>query len=106
MKKDELLKVRSEIIKNTLPVVLGDMDDKYAQFEILLRVIQSGSASDADIFKKAYDIAQSLEDQNTRLDSLMRLLDEVDIALGTINERPPANSSDAADPIAQENSGE
>jgi len=79
---DKLKEIRQQIVNTSLPLLLNnDGEDKQAKFEIILQVIRAGTITDESIYQRAYDLANSLEDETTRLDALMRLLDEVDYEL-------------------------
>lgn len=52
----------------------GDATDR---FGILLRIIQSGGATN-DIYQQAYEAARQIQDKDEQLNSLLALLDEVD----------------------------
>ncbi len=89
MNKEELQKLREKTIESALPGILaGDAGDKQANFEMVIRMIQAGAARSNSVFNKAFELANGIEDENARMDALLRLLDEIDIALGGGNNAP------------------
>jgi ribosomal protein L12E/L44/L45/RPP1/RPP2 len=60
-----------------MPLVLDTSVNGGDRFSLLLRLIQAGNASE-EVYRRAYESAQQIEDANERLDALISLLDEVD----------------------------
>ncbi|MCL2870004.1 hypothetical protein FWF48_04380 [Candidatus Saccharibacteria bacterium] len=81
MDKDKLLTLREKILSKSLPLVMGDNDNKQAQFETILRIIQAETINNEDIYEKAFDVADSIDDESAKMDAMMRLLDEIDYQL-------------------------
>lgn len=79
MDRTDLASLRNRILNDVVPLVLNG-EPSAEQFEVILRIIQSGNAT-GDIYKKAYASAQKIEDRNGRLDALLALMDEIDFDL-------------------------
>ena len=80
MNKDELLKLRQQVLNDILPLASEGIDSGVDQFSILLRVLQAGGTN-VDVYKKAYEAASLIEEKIDRLDSLVSLLDEINYGI-------------------------
>lgn len=78
MDKNELLLLRKQILETVSPLVLNGEGDARSQLGLLLDVIRSGGGG-ADIYKKAYELANGIEDQGERASALLELLSEVEL---------------------------
>jgi hypothetical protein len=77
MDRQELTKLREQILGDIAPMILDSVELGADRFSLLLRLIQSGGA-DAAIYKKAYESAKAIEDKGEQLNALLALLDEID----------------------------
>ncbi|MBC7565302.1 hypothetical protein H7100_03700 [Candidatus Saccharibacteria bacterium] len=80
MNKDELLALRERLLAEITPLVIDNAGDGTDRFSLLMRVIQSGHATN-DVYVRAYESAKSIEETPEKLDALMALLDEVEVDL-------------------------
>lgn len=80
MNKDELIALREQLLAEITPLVIENVGDGADRFSLLLRIIQSGHATE-DIYTKAFKSAHAIEDTAEKLDALMALLDEVEVDL-------------------------
>lgn len=78
MTNSELLSLREQVLKDVMPLVLESTNAGPDRFSLLLRIIQAGNAS-SEIYKRAYETANKIEDSDDRLQALLSLLDEIDI---------------------------
>lgn len=88
MNKEELLLLRKQILDAVSPLVLNGEGDARSQLELLLGVIRSGGGG-ADIYRRAYELANGLEDPGDRASALLELLSEVELDIehtGTDND--------------------
>lgn len=90
MDKSQASELRDKILEDIKPLMLGGVADGPEKFELLMRIIQTGKATN-DIFVRAYDSAKLIEDQEERLDALLSLLDEIDFSSEQKDDNP--NSS-------------
>lgn len=81
MTNDQLQQLRARILSDVVPLVVSSSDE-IEKFDITLRLIQSGSASQ-ELYQQAYESAKSIPDDQEKLGALMALLDEVELDLGT-----------------------
>lgn len=89
MTHDELIALRTKILTDIQPLAIGMVESESDQFDLLLRIIQTGVAG-AEVYNKAYTVAQSIENVQDRLDSLMAIVDEIDFEVGRLeDERGP-----------------
>jgi len=77
MDKDQANLLRDKILEDIQPLMLDDTTDGPEKFALLMRVIQTGKATN-EMFTRAYESAKLIEDQEERLDALLALLDEID----------------------------
>lgn len=77
----ELEKLRQKTIEGVVPAILEDEGDAQSSFELILRLIQTGSVEDTKIYNKAYELANKIEDKTAKSDAMFRLLEEIDITL-------------------------
>lgn len=75
---NELQALREQILADVTPLVVESVATGADGFSLLLRLIQSGNAPD-DVYKKAYEIIKTIESKSEQLNSLMSLLEEVDV---------------------------
>lgn len=85
MTHEELLALRQQLLNDITPLVLEGSGDDTDKFDLLLRLIQSGGAS-SDVYRRAYESAKHLEDNETKVASLLALLDEVDFEISNSQE--------------------
>lgn len=96
MNKDELLKLREQIINNTRQLALDNEDaDPVARLEVLMGLIRSGDTS-AEVMHRAYEVAAKLSEDSSKLDAFLDLVYEIDVQLGDENQEDPATHGDAA----------
>jgi len=81
MNREQLLALRKQILDATVPLVLESESLGDDKFSLMLRLIHAGNAS-GEVYQKAYEAAQAIQDKEERLSALLGLLDEVDIDLG------------------------
>lgn len=98
MSNSELLSLRTQILSDIVPLVLESTGDTADRFSLLLRIIQAGNAS-GDIYRRAYESAQKIEDVNDRLEALLSLLDEIDF---DANQSTQTVQESSKPPLAQQ----
>ncbi len=99
MNKEELLGLRERILAATVPLVLETAANGTEKFSLLVRIIHAGNAS-SEIYTKAYEAAQAIEDKDERLSALMDLLDEVELDVDSHEE--PAGEAEAPEGAASD----
>ncbi len=77
MHKEELIKLREQILSDIVPLVIDSADNGPDRFALLLRLIQAGNAS-GTVYKRAYESAKQIENTEDRLEALLGLIDEID----------------------------
>lgn len=98
MNREELLALRTQILDATVPLVLESESLGDDKFSLILRLIHGGNAT-GEVYQKAYETAQAINDKEDRLSALLGLLDEVDIDLS--DDQIEDNSNSNADEGAQ-----
>lgn len=77
MDQNQLMALKKRIVNDIVPLALNS-ESSSDRFELLLRVIQAGGAS-SEMYSKAYESAKQIQDKDQQLDSLLALLDELDL---------------------------
>jgi len=78
MDKSQLESLRDQILGDVTPLVINNTQDASEKFNILLRIIRSGRASN-ETYSSAYESAKNIEDGGDKLGALLALLDEIDV---------------------------
>ena len=91
MDKNELTSLRNEIVSVITPLSINEIENPYDQFQMMIRLIQSGNVS-KDIYRKAFECANSIEDSQDKLEALMTLLDEIDIDISSSDNDLDSNT--------------
>ncbi len=81
MQKDQLLELRSTIVATVQRIALEGGGSVTDRVQVLMGIVRSGDATQ-EIFAKIYELANSIEDEDEKLDIMLTLLYEVDIQLG------------------------
>lgn len=81
MDKGKLIELREKIVSESLPSVMEQLGDKESRFNMILKVIQAGTANNPELLNEAFGLANSIEDKDVKVDALMRLLDEVNFQI-------------------------
>ena len=98
MDQDQLLNLRAKIVDSALDLILKGTGEPSERFTFLLSIIRTGR-SDKALLTKAYELASSIEDEDTRLSALLDLLDEVQFDIdrnGSDEDETPVAPSDPA----------
>ena len=82
MQQDQLLELRSKIIKSTQELALRGAGTVAERLRILLSSIAQGGA-DLEVLSRAFELTQELEDDDERLSALLDVLYEVDEKIAT-----------------------
>ncbi len=77
MNKEELVKLREQILSDIVPLVVDNADSGPDRFSLLLRLIQAGGAPES-VYKRAYESAKQIDNTDDRLSALLSLVDEID----------------------------
>lgn len=101
MDKEQLQALRGKILEDIVPLALDSTTNEADRFALLLRLIQAGNAS-SEIYTKAYESAKAIPDRDEQLNSLMSLLDEIDLSV--IDTQQPAKTSPGQVPQQPQNS--
>ena len=80
MNKDELLKIRQQLVDKTRQMALNDTNDPVERMDILLGLIRSGDMS-RDLMDNAMKTVDQLPEE-ARLDVYLDLIFEIDAQLG------------------------
>lgn len=80
MTRDELIALKAKILADIKPLAIEAVGDDVDQFDLLIKIIQTG-ASSAEVYNKAYTVAQGIESVQDKLDALMILIDEIDFEI-------------------------
>lgn len=88
MNKDELLKLRKQLVDKTRQTALSGADGPAESMAILMGLIRSGDTS-SDIMNKAAMLAEQLPEED-RVDAYLDLIYEIDAQLGDSNEESTA----------------
>lgn len=100
MDKEQLQALRGKILEDIVPLALDSTTNEADRFALLLRLIQAGNAS-SEIYTKAYESAKAIPDRDEQLNSLMSLLDEIDLSV--IDTQQPAKTSPGQVPQQSQN---
>lgn len=90
----ELVDLRGQIINELTPLMENAAIDPQQKFEILLLASRGGNK---DSLRSAHEAALKIEDENSRLDALMDLLEEVDFQLQPGEESTKDNAEQSTD---------
>ena len=90
MTKEELLGLRKQITDNLLPLVLEGNRDPVEQSDLLLMALRS--SDDRSLYGKAFEVINKIEDKDQKADYLLRLLDEVEAGIESIDENEQDNT--------------
>lgn len=93
MESVELLKLRDEILVSIQSMALDSIGGGPEAFDVLYRAIQIGGGN-LSIYRKAYEVANSIEDPQGKLDALMLLVDEINIDTESVESQEPAPEAD------------
>jgi hypothetical protein len=77
MDQNQLVALKKRIVNDIVPLALNS-ENSSDRFELLLRVIQAGGAN-GEMYSKAYESAKQIQDKDQQLNSLLALLDELDL---------------------------
>lgn len=96
MDRNELLKLRAEIVSRTRSLALeGDMSPA-EKLDVIMGLISSGDSS-LGLLRKAYEFSEQLTDDSSRLDVMLDLIFAIDEELSA-KEDVPASSIPEAQP--------
>lgn len=93
MDSGELLKLRDEILVSIRSMALDNVGGGPEAFDVLYRAIQIGGGN-LSIYRKAYEVANSIEDPQGKLDALMMLVDEINIDTESAESQESAPEAD------------
>jgi hypothetical protein len=93
MKRDELLRMRQQIVDESLKEVLNEIGGVEEQFDLMMQIIKTTPLESGDILSKALDIVNSIKDPAVKADARSKLLDAIDAELKILD-----NSSLEASP--------
>ena len=93
MDQNQLVALKKRIVNDIVPLALNS-ENSSDRFELLLRVIQAGGAS-GEMYSKAYESAKQIQDKDQQLDSLLALLDELDLDTQLASSEQAAPSVDS-----------
>jgi len=89
MDNNQVTVLRDKILADIQPLMIDGVDDGPEKFDLLMRVIQTGKATN-DMFTRAYESTKLIEDKEEKLDALLALLDEIDLSTEQKVEDTPA----------------
>jgi hypothetical protein len=84
--KQQLVELKTQIINELTPLMERTSVDPEQKFAILM--LASRSNGDDTSLKVAYEAAKDIRDDNTKLEALMELLEEVDFHLRPVEDEP------------------
>lgn len=87
MQKDQLVELRNKIAQSAQELALkgeGSVEDR---LQILMSIIRGGDAS-LEVLTKAFELAESIQNDDDKLGAMLDLLYEVDARLVDIDEQP------------------
>jgi len=92
--QQQLFDLRGQIINELTPLMESVTVEPQQKFAILLLASRNNGSSDS--FRAAYEAANKIEDNNTKLDALVELLEEIEFQLrpreeSTAKNVPPSN---------------
>ena len=100
MNGEKLISLREQIFQDIEPLLVENAQSGIDKFELLMRVIRVGNASD-DLYRSAYECAKTIEDPSDRLDALLSIIDEIDIDLSQAEDVKPEPTEDQHDEAGQ-----
>lgn len=105
MGKEELLKLREEIAGHVRGLALATDDDgnPEAKLEILMNIIRSGDSS-RDLLYGAFETAQKLPENSSKLNALLDLMYEIDAELAADEFNTNVESANSANEQPQDTS--
>lgn len=105
MNREKLLEYRGRVMEAILPGLLGDLPDKRGQLETLMRLLEVGAIRNEDVYEKALNLANEIEDGSDKQNALLRILGEIDAELSS-EEEPEIGAEAAADEPSKETQAE
>lgn len=94
-KKDELMSLRGSIVEKVIPLIDSDTLEPQDRFELALQIAEM--RGEADMYHKAYGIAQDITDRDDQLRSYLDLLSSVDAELGADGFSKISDNQDSAE---------
>ena len=94
MNKDELIALRERLLAEITPLVIENAGDGVDRFSLLLRVMQGGHAT-SQIYAKAFESANSIDQSPDRLEALLALLDEVEVDIDSDSDKADQSVEEA-----------
>ena len=101
MDQTGLVSLRKQIVNQMQQMAFDGDGEPNARLQIMLEMMRSDSAT-TDMFPKAYEVAQQIEDSDEKMNAMLDLIFEIDrrVAAGQ-NEQP--SEPDASVIAGQEN---
>lgn len=96
MNRDELLKLRLEIVNRTKNIVLEGTLDPLEKVNVIMSLIGAGDNS-LSLLQKAYELSNQLEDDSSRLDVLLDLIYAIDGQLAGPDSSPAIQSEQVSE---------
>ena len=102
MNKNELITLKERLLADITPLVINGADDGADRFSVLLRIIQSGQAT-SEVYSRAYESANTIEEGSEKLNALLALLDEIEVDLSrSEDEEVSVDEQPQVEPTAQQ----
>lgn len=96
MNKEELVSLREEILATVTPLAIDEATNQSDKFQLLIRLIRAGSAS-VEVYRKAFECAKLIEDNSEKFNSLLELMDEIELDISDENKINEFDSEDSTD---------
>lgn len=100
MQKQQLLELRSKIVQSAQEIALRGEGSPADRLQILLNIVRDGEAN-LEVLTKAYELSQSIENDDEKMTALLDVLYEVDAKL-VAEEGEGATSQPQQQPEAQQ----
>ena len=77
--QDVLIELRDQVISTALPLVEDQTMPAEKRFSMLMTIIEADPS--IELLRKAYTVAQTIENSVVRADALLDIVDEIDLLL-------------------------
>lgn len=91
MEKEQLIELRKKIVASAQEIALHGDGSAADRLQILLSLIRDG-VGDTNVLSKAFELAQTLENPDDKLSTLLDLLYEVDAKITADEQSDTAGS--------------
>jgi len=94
-KMSDLQSLRQSILSETTPLLDGSTLDPEDRFNLFLRLAQSQSS--VELYKKVFDIAKTIDNNDSKLQYYMEILDSIELEINDLTDVVEAEQTENND---------